>query len=111
MGIKNKNGERIIIGISEVHEAELNNQEYYIQLNEEYSTPFDEENENILEWAQKDRKSRDYLNDKYGESAWNIHRFMELCRSEKISESFFRQLVRQEMDKCFKNLQKEEPSK
>lgn len=110
MEIKNKNGERINIGISEVHEAELNNKEYYIQLNEEYATNFDESKETILEWAKRDKKSRDYLIDTYGESAWNIHRFMELCRSEKISESFFRQLVRQEMDKCFKGLQKESPN-
>jgi len=88
----------------------MEDKEYYVQLNEEYSTPFDEDKEDILEWAQKDRESMNYLQGRYGESAWNIHRFMELCRSEEISESFFRQLVRQEMDKCFKSLQKESPN-
>lgn len=71
--------------------------EYWQELNEEYSIPFD--NENILEWATKEKQQRDRLVDKYGESSWYIHRFMELCRSEKISESMFRQLVRYEIDK------------
>lgn len=88
----------------------MEEKEYYVQLNEEYATDYDESKETILEWAEKEKKSREYLTNRYGESAWNIHRFMELCRSEKISESFFRQLVRQEMDKCFKRLQKESPN-
>jgi len=73
--------------------------EYWQELNEEYSIPFDDENENILDWVTKEKQQRDTLIDKYGESSWNIHRFMELCRSETISESMFRQLVRYEIDK------------
>lgn len=73
--------------------------EYWQELNEEYSIPFDDENENILDWVTKEKQQRDTLIDKYGESSWNIHRFMELCRSEAISESMFRQLVRYEIDK------------
>ena len=73
--------------------------EYWQELNEEYSIPFDDENESILDWARKEKQQRDNLIDKYGESSWHIHRFMESCRSETISESMFRQLVRYEINK------------
>lgn len=84
--------------------------EYYKQLKEEYNIPlpnksFEEASEDeIHEWFLKDMEQSKQLIDKYSESAWNIHRFMELCRAEEISESYFRQLVRYEMDKCFKKL-------
>ena len=82
--------------------------EYWQQLNEEYSIPlpnksFEEASEDeIYSWFLEDQKQSKILINKYGKSAWNIHRFMELCRAEDISESFFRQLCRYEMDKCFK---------
>ncbi len=71
--------------------------EYWEELTEEYTIP--PTGENIFEWVKKENQQRKHLIDNYGESAWNIHRFMELCRAEKISESMFRQLVRYEMDK------------
>lgn len=82
---------------------------YWQELNEEYNVFPNGEimDGNLEELIKKDREQSKYLIDKYGESAWNIHRFMELCRAEDISESFFRQLVRQEMDKCFKRLNNE----
>ena len=82
--------------------------EYWQELNEEYSIPlpnksFEEASEDeIYEWFLKDREQSKQLIDNYGESSWNIHRFMELCRSESISESMFRQLVRYEIDKVCK---------
>lgn len=85
----------------------MEEREYYKQLVEEYAIGFFPDDESILDWSARERKQRDYLNDRYGEAAWDIHRFMELCRAEKISESFFRQLVRYRMDKCFKNLNNE----
>jgi hypothetical protein len=87
----------------------INRSEYYKQLNEEYNVfPNGEIMDGDLdEWIKKDREQSEYLINRYGESAWSIHRFMELCRAEDISESFFRQLVRYEMDKCFKRLENE----
>jgi hypothetical protein len=86
-----------------------NKTEYYKILNEEYNVfpsggLMDGE---VEKWMKKDREQSEYLINRYGESAWNIHRFMELCRAEDISESFFRQLVRYEMDKRFKKLKDE----
>lgn len=82
----------------------MKNKEYYKELMEEYHIPLAEDatDEEVFEWAEKETKQREELINLYGESAWNIHRFMELCRAEDISESFFRQLVRMEMHKCFK---------
>lgn len=82
--------------------------EYWKELNEEYNVYPSGElmDEEVMKYYEKDKEQTDYLLNRYGESAWNIHRFMELCRAEKISESFFRQLVRYEMDKCFKRLEK-----
>lgn len=86
----------------------MKNKEYWKQLNDEYTTAlsnntFEEASEiEALDWFNKDRAQSKKLIDKYGESAWDIHRFMEVCRVEDISESFFRQLVRYEMDKRFK---------
>ena len=79
--------------------------EYYKQLLEEYNIPLIKGYEK--EWFEKDREQSNYLIERYGESAWNIHRFMELCRAEKISESLYRQLCRMEIDKCFKRLNNE----
>lgn len=73
--------------------------EYWQELNKEYSIPFNANTDCSTDWIAKDQEQRDNLLDKYGESSWNIHRFMELCRSENISESMFRQLVRYEIDK------------
>lgn len=86
-----------------------NKKEYWKELNEEYNVSPNGEimDGDLNEWIKKDREQSDYLINRYGESAWNIHRFMELCRAEDISESFFRQLVRYEMDKCFKRLENE----
>ena len=82
---------------------------YWQILNEEYNVfPNGEIMDGDLdELIKKDREQSAELIEKYGESAWNIWRFMELCRAEDISESFFRQLVRYEMDKCFKKLNNE----
>lgn len=85
--------------------------EYWQEVSEEYQIPLPDNptDKQLSDWAVKiDLKQKELL-DKYGESSWNIHRFMELVRSEKISESKFRELVRYEMDKNFK--QKENPSK
>lgn len=75
--------------------------EYYKELLKEFEIPMSEEitDEEVQDWFNKDREQSNYLIENYGESAWNIHRFMELCRAEEISESFFRQLVRMEMHK------------
>ena len=75
--------------------------EYYKELLKEFEIPMSEEitDEEIQDWFNKDREQSNYLIKNYGESAWNIHGFMELCRAEEISESFFRQLVRMEMHK------------
>jgi hypothetical protein len=80
--------------------------EYYKILNEEYNVfPNGEIVDGDLdEWIKKDREQSEYLINRYGEVSWNVWRFMELCRAEDISESFFRQLVRMEIDKCFKRL-------
>lgn len=78
--------------------------EYWQELVEEYSIKLSENptEYEVMEWMKKDKKQRDELIEKYGTSSWDIHRFMELVRAEKISESMFRQLVRYEMDKVFK---------
>jgi hypothetical protein len=75
--------------------------EYYTQLQEEYTIPLSENatDKDISEWAVKTKKQINSLIEDYGESSWNIHRFMELCRAEDISESLFRELVRKEMHK------------
>jgi len=75
--------------------------EYWKQLVKEYSIelPQDSTDEDVYIWAGKDKEQREYLLNNYGEASWNIHRFMELCRAEEISESMFRQLVRYELDK------------
>lgn len=80
--------------------------EYYIQLQEEYSIPLPENatDEEVSEWAEKTKNRINSLIEDYGESSWNIHRFMELCRAEDISESLFRELVRKEIDKCFNKM-------
>jgi hypothetical protein len=84
----------------------MENKEYWQQLKEEYAIPLPEDNE-INKWFLEDREQVNYLIERYGESSWNIHGFMELCRAEKISESHFRELVRYEMDNCFKKLKDE----
>lgn len=75
--------------------------EYWKQLVDECSIelPKESTDEQVHIWAEKDEEQREYLLNNYGESSWNIWRFMELCRAEDISESMFRQLVRYEMDK------------
>ena len=84
--------------------------EYWKELNEEYNVYPGGElmDEEVMKYYEKDKEQTDYLLNRYGKSAWNIYRFMELCRAEDISESFFRQLVRYEMDKCFKRLKEDE---
>lgn len=84
--------------------------EYWIELTEEYDVYPGGElmHEKVTKYYDKNKEQTDYLLNRYGESAWNIHRFMELCRAEEISESFFRQLVRYEMDKCFKRIEDNE---
>ncbi len=79
----------------------MEEKEYWKQLVEECSIPLPEDptDEELFEWARQVDAKRKYHLDNYGESSWNIWRFMELCRSEQISESFFRELVRLEMDK------------
>ena len=47
---------------------------------------------------------REQLITKYGESACKICEFMKICLTEKISESFFRELVRYEFEECFNKL-------
>lgn len=74
----------------------MEEKEYWEELTAEYSIPYDRD---ITEWYEKDEKQRKYLLENYGESSWRILEFLELCRAEKISESFFRSLVRMEMDK------------
>lgn len=79
--------------------------EYYKELLQEFEIPTNGElsDQEVVKWFEQEQKQSKILIDSYGESAWNIHRFMELCRAEEISESFFRQLVRMEMHKNFKN--------
>jgi hypothetical protein len=78
--------------------------EYYIQLQEEYNIPIPEKatDEDISEWAEKTKGQINSLIENYGTLSWTIHRFMELCRAEDISESLFRELVRKEVDKWYK---------
>jgi hypothetical protein len=80
-------------------------EEYFKQLEKEYAIPLPDNPSNgeMHEWFLKEQEQLKYLVDKYGEISWNIHRFMELCRAEEISESFFRQVVRKEIDKFIKN--------
>lgn len=75
--------------------------EYYKELLKEFEIPTNGElsDQEVVKWFEQEQKQSKMLIDSYGESAWNIHRFMELCRAEEISESFFRQLVRMEMYK------------
>ena len=75
--------------------------EYYKELLEEFDIPTNGElsDQEAIKWFEQEQKQSKMLIDNYGESAWNIHRFMELCRAEEISESFFRQFVRMEIHK------------
>ena len=79
---------------------------YIEQLIEEYEIPFPkyQDDISIKEWVDKYNIQRTALLDSYGESSWNISDFANKLRAEKISESYFRKLVRCEMDKCFKRL-------
>lgn len=78
-------------------------EEYWKQLNEEYSIPLSKEasDDELQEWYKEYRKQSINLMQKYGESAWHINDFANSLRNEDISESLFRSLVRMEMDKCF----------
>lgn len=82
----------------------MSNKPYWQQLNEEYSIPTNGElsDQEVIKWFEKDQKQSNYLIDKYGESSWNILELTNALRNEDISESFFRQLCRYELDKCFK---------
>lgn len=90
-----------------------NNKPYREQLNDEYSIPlpsksFEEaSDEEIHEWFLKAQEQSKFLIDNYGESSWNILELANTLRNEDISESKFRDLVRKEMDKCFKRLNNE----
>ena len=79
---------------------------YWQELNEEYNlSPNGELMDGEVEkYFIKDLKQSKYLVDRYGESSWNINEFANALRNEAISESYFRQIVRYEFDKCFKRL-------
>lgn len=79
---------------------------YWQELNEEYDifTSGELMDGEVEKYFKEYRTQSIHLMQKYGESAWNINDFANSLRAEKISESFFRQLVRYEMDKCFKRL-------
>ena len=79
--------------------------DYIKKLKAEYSTPLPENStgKECLEWAQKDREKSKDLIDKYGEASWNIHSFLIEVLKENISESHFRELVRLEIDKTFRD--------
>lgn len=79
---------------------------YWQELNDEYAIPTNGEliDQEVVKWFEKDQAQSKYLIDRYGESSWNILEFANALRTEEISESFFRQLVRYEIDKCFKRL-------
>ncbi len=84
----------------------MKDKQYYLQLKEEYAIPFPENatDEQVFEWAEKDKKQRTYLIDRYAETAWDVNSFANLLRNEEISESHFRELTRMAIDKCFKKL-------
>lgn len=79
----------------------MKSKEYYQELLQEFEIPTNGElsDQEVVKWFEQEQKQSKMLIENYGESAWNIHGFMELCRAEEISESFFRQLVRMEMHK------------
>jgi hypothetical protein len=77
---------------------------YTEELVEQYEIPFPKDENNIKEWVDKDNIQRTFLLDNYGESSRHISDFANQLRAEKISESYFRQIVRLEMDKCFKRI-------
>jgi hypothetical protein len=75
---------------------------YIKELTQEYNIPYNEEE--FEEYIKKDKEQTQYLLDNFGESSWHINDFANAVRNEEISESFFRKLVRFEMDKCFKRI-------
>jgi hypothetical protein len=87
----------------------MKEKEYWQELNEKYNVfPNGEIMDGDLdEWIKKDREQSEYLINRYGEVSWRLNDLANALRAEKISESFFRQLVRYEMDKCFKELKDE----
>lgn len=87
----------------------MKNKPYWKTLSKEYSIPLSENasDKELQEWYKKDREQSNHLIEKYGESSWRINELANSLRNEDISESFFRQLVRYEMDKCFKRLNDE----
>ena len=49
-------------------------------------------------------ETRKQLIEKYGKHSWKIFEFANLLRNEEISESYFRELVRNQFNECFKEL-------
>ena len=85
------------------------NKPYWKSLKEKYFIPlpknksFEEATEEeILEWYEKDREQANYLIEKYGSCSWRINELANTLRSEEISESHFRELVRYCLDEHFK---------
>lgn len=76
--------------------------EYIKELTEEYNISYNEQE--IEKYIKKDEEQTQYLLDNFGESSWHINDFANAVRNDEISESFFRKLVRFEMDKCFKRI-------
>lgn len=79
--------------------------DYIKKLKSEYSTPLPENatGKEALEWAAKENEKSKDLIDKYGEASWNIHSFLIEVLKGNISESHFRELVRMEIDKTFRD--------
>jgi len=82
---------------------------YWQQLKEKYEIPLNGElmDEEVFKWYEKDREQTNYLIEKYGSCSWKINELANTLRNEEISESHFRELVRFQLEECFKELNNE----
>ena len=86
---------------------------YWKQLKEKYAIPLSEKSfeevsdDEVYAWFLKDREQAKYLIKKYGSHAWKINELANTLRNEEISESHFRELVRYQLEECFKELKDE----
>ncbi len=79
------------------------NKPYWKQLKEKYTIPLNEKKDDVFTWYEKDRKQSEELIEKYGSHAWSIYELANTLRNEDISESHFRELVRFQLQECFKD--------
>lgn len=63
--------------------------------------------DNLFKWFEAERKLTGRLRKRYGSSSWHIDEFADQLVQEKISASYFRGLVKYEMNEAFNKIIKD----